>query len=225
MLHAQVDHVVVAARSLDEGTAWCRETLGYEPTAGGEHPLMGTHNRVFNVASAAFPRAYFEIIAIDPAAPAPAHKRWFDIDTERLRAAIASQPRLVHFVASTNDAPGAVAALARFGVDRGPLVAAERPTPSGLLQWKITVRPDGARLFDGALPTLIEWGSRHPADSLPASGVRLASMAATHPEATRLGQCLDAIGLNQVSVQGGPANLVAILDTPKGRVRLESAGA
>src|SRR4051812_6890957 len=66
MLQAQVDHLVVAARSLEDGVEWCRETLGFVPDAGGEHPLMGTHNRVFRIAGATFPRAYFEIIAINP---------------------------------------------------------------------------------------------------------------------------------------------------------------
>ena len=42
------------------------------PGSGGRHALMGTHNRVFAIGSEAFPRAYFEIIAIDPDAPDPA---------------------------------------------------------------------------------------------------------------------------------------------------------
>ncbi|MEJ6020995.1 VOC family protein [Ramlibacter sp. PS4R-6] len=224
-MQAQLDHLVVAARSLAEGIAWCREMLGFEPVAGGEHPLMGTHNRVFALGGTAYPRAYFEIIAIDPAAPRPAHARWFDLDTEAMHAALARRPRLVHFVAASNDAAGAVAALAEFGIERGPLVAAERNTPAGLLRWKISVRHDGARLFDGALPTLIQWDSPHPADSLPASGIALASLAATHPDAARLRQAFGAIGLRHVAVQEGPANLVAELDTPRGRVRLESQGA
>lgn len=224
-LQSQVDHVVVAARTLQDGIAWCRETFGFEPANGGEHPLMGTHNRVFRVDSPVFPRAYFEVIAVNPAAATPPHKRWFDMDDGRLRAAIAEEPRLVHFVASTNDAASAVAALGEFGIDRGPLVAAERPTPSGVLRWKITVRPDGARLFDGALPTLIEWGSRHPSDSLPQSGVTLRAVSVTHPESARLRQAFDALGLQQVAVHGGAANLVAEFETSQGRVRLESRGA
>ena len=37
----------------------------------------------------------------------------------------------------------------------------------------ITVRADGQRLFDGCLPTLIEWGDTHPAATMPESGVTL----------------------------------------------------
>ena len=224
-LQARIDHLVVAARTLPEGIAWCRETLGLEPAAGGQHPLMGTHNRVFRIDTPAFPRVYFEIIAIDPAAAAPGRTRWFDLDEPRLQDALAAGPRLIHFVASTHDAAGATAALARLGIDRGPLVAAERATPSALLRWKISVRDDGQRLFAGLLPTLIEWGSAHPCEALPASGVSLRTLQSAHPQAVQLQAAYDAIGLRQVTAQPGPANLVAVLETPRGTVRLESAGA
>ena len=44
---AQIDHLVIAANTLEEGVAWCERTLGITPGPGGEHPLMGTHNRFF----------------------------------------------------------------------------------------------------------------------------------------------------------------------------------
>lgn len=222
-LNSEVDHIVVAAASLDEGVAWCRETLGFEPTAGGDHPLMGTHNRVFRIASPSYPRAYFEIIAVNPAANAPAHPRWFDLDSAPLQEALAQGPRLIHFIANTNDAASAVAALAEIDIDRGPLIAAERPTPNGLLRWKIAVRTDGARLFGGALPTIIEWDSRHPSESLPECGVALQSLVVTHPDA-KLQRAFDAIGLQGVPASTGPSNIVAVLHTPRGVVRLESGG-
>jgi hypothetical protein len=68
-MQAHVDHLVVAARSLQEGVAWCEATLGITPGAGGEHPLFGTHNRLFRIATVNFPRVYFEIIAINSEAP------------------------------------------------------------------------------------------------------------------------------------------------------------
>jgi hypothetical protein len=70
-----LDHLVVAARTLDAGVAWCEATLGIVPGPGGRHPLMGTHTRLLSIATPAFARAYLEIIAIDAQAPAPAH-RW-----------------------------------------------------------------------------------------------------------------------------------------------------
>jgi hypothetical protein len=215
-LRTRIDHLVFAAATLDEGFAWCRETLGIEPGGGGAHALMGTHNRVFRIDSPQFERAYFEIIAIDPAAPAPAHARWFDLDDPHMRELLAQGPRLIHFVASCDDAEAAVAALASQGIDRGAPIAAQR----GALRWKITVRPDGRRLFDGALPTLIQWQGAHPCDSLPRSGVTLQSLVVNHPEADRLGSAYEAIGLARIPVERGEPGLLATLSTPKGLVRL-----
>ena len=68
---ARVDHLVVVAAALAEGVDWCERTLGVTPGPGGEHPLMGTHNRIFNISSPRHPRAYLEIIAINSGATRP----------------------------------------------------------------------------------------------------------------------------------------------------------
>ncbi len=221
---SQIDHLVVAADTLEHGVQWCEATLGLTPRAGGEHPLMGTHNRLLPLATPEHPRAYFEIIAINAQAKAPARRRWFDLDDPELQHAVRQQPRLVHFVARTSDASSAVKALHKLGIDRGPLVHAERLTPEGLLRWQISVRDDGQRLFYGALPTLIQWNDAHPADAMPACGLALQALHARHPRLADLQAAHAAIGLEGVSVEQGPPNLVATLQTPKGIVTLESAG-
>jgi hypothetical protein len=221
---AQVDHLVVAAATLDQGVAWCQETLGVTPQAGGEHPVMGTHNRLLRIDTPAFPRAYLEIIAINPASPPPGRRRWFDLDEPALREAVAQAPRLIHWIAATSQADAALQALRALGIERGPLRRAERATPRGLLQWQISVRDDGQRLFDGALPTLIQWGEVHAADGLAPSALSLQSLSATHPRPDDLRAAYAAIGLQDVQVQGGPANLSATLMTPRGAVTLESSG-
>ena len=229
-MKAQLDHLVIAAASLDEGVAWCEATLGVTPAPGGAHPLMGTHNRLLSIACEAFPRAYLEIIAVEPGKKPsrPGTRRWFDLDDPLLQASLARRgPRLVHFVARVPDAAAAVQALAhdqRVHIDRGPLLAASRDTPAGRLEWRITVRDDGQRLFYGALPTLIQWGPVHPTDSMPASGLALRSLEATHPRAADLAAALSAIGMQGVPVQPGAPNLVAVLDTPRGPVTLPSEG-
>lgn len=220
---AQLDHLVVLAHTLEQGVAWCEATLGITPGPGGRHALMGTHNRLFSVASARYPQAYFEIIAIDPAAPAPARTRWFDMDDAALRARVKQHgPQLAHFVASVPDARAAVAALAALGIKRGEVLAASRPTPQGLLQWQITVREDGQRLYDGALPTLIQWGTVHPTLSMTEGGVTLETLDVSHPQALTLSDAYRAIGLHEVRAQPGAPGLRAVLQTPKGRVALSS---
>jgi hypothetical protein len=225
---ARIDHLVVVAPTLAEGAAWCERTLGVAPGPGGEHPLMGTHNRLMRIATVDHPRAYLEVIAIDPQAPqAPrrAGPRWFDMDDPVLQASVGTDgPRLAHFVANVPDLRGVLAALARLGIDRGEALRASRMTPRGLLEWQISVRADGRRLFDGCLPTLIEWGDTHPAGSLPECGIALQSLTVTHPRAAELRRAYEAIGLSAVAVSEGPANLCATLMTPQGRVKLESKG-
>jgi hypothetical protein len=222
---AVIDHLVVAAQSLEQGQAWCEATFGITPGAGGRHRLMGTHNRVFAIGSPAHPAAYLEIIAIDPLAPAPGRARWFDLDDARLQAETAHEPRLVHFVARCEDAGAAAAALRATGCDPGELVGLERETPDGVLRWRITVRADGTRLCHGAVPALIEWTGRHPAERMAPSGVTLTSLAASAHDPAQAQRAWQAIGLRGVSVRQGAPELTATFESPRGPVTLRSIGA
>ena len=225
---ACVDHLVVLAADLASGVAWCEHTLGITPTAGGEHPLMGTHNRIFNISSPAHPRAYLEIIAINPGASkaiSTSARRWFDMDDVNLQGQVAQHgPQLIHWVASVPDVAAACTALSALDMDRGAVITASRPTPRGLLQWQITVRGDGARLMDGCLPTLIQWGAAHPCDSLPASGVQLEQLALQHPQAATLQAACNAVDVaaSVLVTPGAAPRLSAQLSTPRGPVTLTS---
>jgi hypothetical protein len=227
-VQSQIDHLVVLASSLDEGVQWCEAVLGVTPGPGGEHALMATHNRLLSLASPVYPQAYLEIIAINPGAVSArlaSAKRWFDMDSPEMQRRVATGgPQLGHIVARTARAQAGVAALAGLGLDRGEVLQAWRRTPHGLLHWSITVRQDGQRLFYGLLPTLIEWGAAHPADSMPPSGLALQSLQARHPRHGALQAAYDAIGLAGVQAMAGPPNLVATLQTPRGLVTLESSG-
>ena len=223
-----VDHLVVFAADLAGGVDWCQRTLGITPTAGGEHPLMGTHNRIFNISSPGHPRAYLEIIAINSVAnsalPAGA-RRWFDMDNKTLQQQVALHgPQVIHWVACVPDVAASHAALTALSIERGATITASRPTPNGLLQWQITVREDGLRLMDGCLPTLIQWGAVHPCDSLPASGVQLQQLALQHPQAATLQAACNAVGVAAsvlVTPYAAP-RLSALLSTPRGPVTLTS---
>jgi catechol 2,3-dioxygenase-like lactoylglutathione lyase family enzyme len=214
-----LDHLVLAARTLAQGLDWCEATLGLRPDAGGRHALMGTHNRVFAIGSAAFPRAYFEIIAIDPDAPAPRHARWFDLDDATLRRALAQGPQLVHWVARCAAIGAARAALRAGGVDCGEVRQAERMTPQGLLRWQISVRADGRRPLGGAAPALIEWGDVHPTDALPDSGVTLQSMRVAGWPAALATLLPATIAADH---RPGAAPISVLLRSPRGPVGLES---
>jgi hypothetical protein len=234
-MHTQIDHLVIVAKTLEQGVQWCEDTLGITPGPGGEHTLYGTHNRLFKIATPTHPMAYLEIIAINPEAVRPkkaSPTRWFDMDTPALQKAVAQAPRLVHFVVSTPDIKAARMAIRMQGIDRGPAIHASRRTNKGTLNWQISVRADGQRLFDGVMPTLIQWGKPdateplklHPRNTLPRSGVTLQGVEVSHPSADKVQAAYDAIGLKQVPVSSGSANLKASLQTPKGLVVLESLG-
>lgn len=221
-----LDHLVVLAQDLPSGEAWCESYLGVLPGPGGEHPLMGTHNRLLRIDSPNFPLAYLEIIAINPdASPvrkAPL-KRWFDMDDTGLMQDIQHHgPQLVHWVARVNDLAASLQAWSTLGLARGEALQAQRSTPQGLLKWQISVRDDGQRLMQGCLPTLIAWGQIHPTAQMPKSALMLTSLTIAHPEAELLSQALKVVGIQGVTVQPGQASITATLETPKGQVTLSS---
>ena len=125
----------------------------------------------------------------------------------------------------------AVAAV--IGAVAGGLLGAM--TEEGLTRTQgveITVREDGERLFNGCLPTLIQWGKPeateplrlHPRNSLPRSGVTLQSITISHPSGPKLQAAYGAIGLEGVDIETGAANITATLQTPKGLVQIQSLG-
>lgn len=231
-LFSTLDHLVVMARTLDEGVRWVEALLGVTPAAGGSHPLMGTHNRLLSISGFNFPDCYLEIIAIDPSVTpqrAPGLKRWFDMDDAHLQAQVARYgPQLVAYVARSPDIEVTAQALAERDIACGQLVAASRQTDKTVLRWRISLRDDGQRLMDGALPNLIQWGqpgekeAAHPTDQLPGTGVQLQELQLIHPETEPLEEACQAIGLRCVQVKSGPPGICAVLQTPRGLIRLNS---
>lgn len=109
MTQATLDHLVVAAARLEDGVRHVADALGIEPVPGGRHDYLNTHNALLRLGDA----TYLEIIAIDPEAGPPDAPRWFDLDGEATRAALAEGPRLLTWVARcdglqavTETAPG-----------------------------------------------------------------------------------------------------------------------
>jgi hypothetical protein len=93
----------------------------------------------------------------------------------------------------------------------------------GSFRWRITIPDDGSLPGDGIVPTLIQWSdARHPADTLPESGLRLAALAGAHPQPATIRAALAALGLGddvKVTFSATP-RLVAMLNTRRGAVTL-----
>lgn len=202
-----IDHLVVAARTLEEGASWVESRLGVAPAGGGKHALMGTHNRLLGLGP-----VYLEVIAIDPLAPPPGRKRWYALDAPSMRARLERGPALIHWVARTSDIMAAAAAVL---VDVGEVIAVER----GESRWRITVPRDGGLPAAGVFPSLIQWTTADPTTLLPDSGCRLESLDLGHPRATALYESLRGLGLGEgepVELADAEPAIVARIRTPGG---------
>lgn len=207
----RMDHLVVAAASLDEGATYLRELLGVTLSPGGGHARMGTHNRLLRLG----PALYLEVIAVDPAAPPATRRRWFGLDSPGIRARIGERPRLVHWVASTGDIAAACAASPE---PLGEILEMSR----GDFRWRITVPADGSLPGEGLVPSLIRWDTpAHPAGRLPDAGCSLMKLEGFHTEPARIRAALKALGLeNALAIfaaeAGESPGLVAYIRTPNG---------
>lgn len=218
MAAVEIDHLVIAARTLDEGAAWCEATFGVAPGGGGRHGFMGTHNRVLALAAPGSGRAYVELIAVDPQASAPARLRWFDLDVPAMRQVLAEAPRLVHWVARCEGIDACAQRLRDAGADVGTIVDAERASDAGPLRWRISVRDDGARLAAGALPALIEWQGPHPADAMATPPLHLVRLEAAIADDAAWA----ALAPRGVERRRDGPPLRAVIDGPHGRVTLDA---
>ncbi|MFL9978844.1 VOC family protein [Paraburkholderia graminis] len=221
----RLDHLVVSARTLDEGVQYVADILGVEPAGGGAHPLMRTHNRLLNL----WGGAYLEVIAIDPqaevareatetAAPRP---RLFALDAPATHARLENGPYLSHWVARVDRPKHLPTWQVQYPQRIPPIV----PLTRGDFAWGLSVPEDGAfpawqGAGDGVLPSLIQWDTaRHPSTVLPETGIALKALKGVHPQADTVAaqlQWLGAAHLIDVQATDGPAALVAEFETPSG---------
>src|SRR3954454_8971029 len=160
-----LDHLTVAALTLEEGAAHIQRLLGVVPPFGGAHPLMGTHNHLMQLGEGAF----LEIIAPDTSAT-PHRTRWFGLDDPTMRARLQRSPRLISWVLGVSNLEMALRSL---NYTPGEAVRVTR----GTLSWLISVPPDGSMPSDGAFPTLIEWPpGPHPSSGMSNLGCRLENL-------------------------------------------------
>jgi hypothetical protein len=217
MYECRLDHLAVATADLNTGTAYIEDLLGVKMEGGGQHDIMGTHNRLLRLGE----DQYLEVIAIDPDVPRPGQPRWFELDDPVMQARIERTPALVTWVARTTDVDEAAR--------RSPYDAAEiREASRGDLCWRMTFIEGGRLLYEGALPLLIEWQSEStPPSRLRDSGCVLRRFAIQSPHARQIRQILQDINLKNVEVnQSAQTALAATLSTPdRGEVVLSSVAA
>jgi hypothetical protein len=203
-----IDHLIWAGLDLEAEIDRFERLTGVRGALGGQHPGEGTRNALLRVG----PASYLELIAPDPAQPAPPRPRWLGLD-----ALVA--PRLITWAAKATALERRVAAARAAGVHLGEVRAGRRERSDGrTLSWQLTY-PD-LRPGDGLLPFLIDWAdSPHPALTAPA-GLDLVDLYGEHPEPDAVAAHLEALGLRLRVVAGPRAALVATLESPRGRLVL-----
>ncbi len=209
----RIDHLVVGAATLDQGREWLEERLGAPAQGGGRHATMGTHNLLWRLGSDSF----IELLAIDPEAPPPGRPRWFGLDDPKLQEKLKVSPRLIGWVAATDD-------VARDAL-RSPLGLGEiEDFTRGDRSWRLTVPKEGASKHHGLLPLLIQWSGGTPAQKLPDSGVSLTRLILRSTETSSLEAELKAIGaLDLVEIREaafGEDALMAEIGTSEGAYTL-----
>lgn len=201
-----LDHLVFAAHDLSSGQAWLETKLGVHLQPGGQHPRFGTHNRLLGLSLPGAGKCYLEVIAVDPAAPAPAGPRWFELDTPAMQARLAERPRLIHWVAAVPTLTGHPLAL---------------PLERGAARWQLTAPPDGSLPGGGAEPSLIAWETPSPSTTLPPSGVTLRALELLGPQPQRLQHWTGSLqGVNITAQWADIPQLRATFQTPHGPLTL-----
>lgn len=207
----RLDHLVIAAESLEQGVDYVRSTLGVDIPRGGVHQTMGTHNNLMQLGK----ETYLEVIAINPDGLIPNHPRWFNLDECLMRESLQRQPRLITWVMNTPDILR-VSQQAKFS----------NGTPSELsrdnLRWQIALTEDGRLLAHGLLPYVIQWQNQpHPSNAMADLGCQLVELEIYHNRPAWLKSMLASIDAGHlVSVHELPDTetpyLSASIDTPDG---------
>jgi hypothetical protein len=210
------DHLVVAAETLDQGSAYVRDRLGVSPAGGGTHVAMGTHNQVLKLGR----DRYLEVIAIDPDGRQPDSPRWFNLADPDLQARLKERPRLIAWVARTDAVDALAEAVYGQRVD-------VRAMQRGALQWRFAFTRDGSLPGAGLIPHLIQWaGDGHPAESMVESGCTLVGLDGTHTDPASVRKIIASLGLegtltiHPISEPQSPG-LSARIETPAGIVILD----
>ena len=204
-LAAICDHLLWGAADLDQAIAALAERTAVRATPGGRHPDLGTHNAI----AALGRKRFLEIIAPDPTLQPGALAR---------RLASLKMPTLIMWAARTPSAADTVARAEAAGY-QAAVIEGHRRRPDGMVvRWtNVFVSGHGAGTL---VPFFIEWnGGSHPADDAP-KGLQLRALRAETPQAEALRAVLKALDV-RLAVRAAPtARLVAVLDTPRGRIEL-----
>ena len=211
-MNNKIDHVVIGADNLVQGTNELKAKLGVIVPRGGKHKAMSTHNCVMQTGNESF----LELIAIDPEAPInPGRTRWYTLDDPMTKSRLSERACALCWVVRTDDLDGVVATSP---IELGEIVSLSR----GDFSWRLTVPKDGSLRMGGLLPAFIQWSAGpHPSSAQQDLSVRLEKVRLTHPNPAKLAAILKSLQVDHLAeVTNGDISLSFELNTPKGTVTL-----
>lgn len=204
----RVDHLVLAVPDLEAGIRHLSELTGVRPQIGGQHLGRGTWNALLALGH----DVYLELIAPDPQQTPPEGGCWMGVDQVQ-------EPRLIHWAAKVHPIAAVIQQAQKQNLTIGELSAGSRTRINGqVLSWMLTepVSDDDG----GLLPFLIDWeDSDHPAESLPQQ-CKLVHLEGKHPHPEDIHRQLAILEIALPVSAGNRPQILATIDTPKGKVCL-----
>lgn len=205
----KLDHLTVVAPDLAEGVAHVRQCLDLDVPFGQRHPYMGTWNHLLQLGQA----VYLEIVAVDPGAAPPPHRRWFGLDDHQaVRADWDAGRRLRGWVARTE-------AIDRVLADHGTVFGRKVALPPEAPSFDFAIPEDGSLPLGGAAPSLIDRRGRPRAmASIADLGARLRSFSLAHPDPAAVLALYREVGVDRppAVLPGTGLRYRAAIETPAG---------
>ena len=211
-MDSRIDHIVIGAANLISGTNILETKLGTKFSSGGEHQIMGTHNKLLKLQS----DIYLEVIANNPNVDKPSRQRWFSLDESSIKEKIKKSPRLLCWVLEVDNIEDTVK---KCGYNPGEILQLSRDE----LTWKVTVPSNGKLVENGVLPVLIEWPSnQHPSKKLNNSKVSINKISLFHPEPYKIKSIIsNLIESDLIHVSEGFPKMELILTTQNEKVVID----
>ena len=213
----RLDHLVIGVAALEQGAEELERLLGINLDPGGQHQLMGTHNRL----TALDASSYLEVIAIDPTATLSHAVRWFSLDQPSTQKRLALSAAPLTWVVAVDDLPSTMRKAEEH--DAYPL-GSKLDMQRGDLSWSLSL-PDNPEMNEqGLLPQFIQWhGTKHPVQQLHKPKIRVDEIRISTPTPEHLQSLFDSLAIDHLAtITAGEINLEFALDTPNGPVTIRS---
>ena len=209
---SRIDHIVIGTSNLILGTSDLESKLSHKFSSGGEHKIMGTHNKLLKLQS----NIYLEVISNNPKADKLTRPKWFSLDEYNIIEKIKDTPRALCWVLEVENIEDTVK---NCGYNPGEILQLSRDS----MNWKVTVPPDGKLIDNGILPILIEWNKDlHPSKKLSNSSVSLNKISLYHQDPKKIKKIIsNLIQSDLIQILEGSPKIEFFFTTQNGKIIID----